>query len=109
MVSPSGRAYRSLQCADPNERTNLEVLRTDTATFQELIESRRNRREEWFHLQAGHIDLCNVPIPMRERIWRCSEPIRQLFRNSSSRAETGGKNGFTFRPGISIFAMCRFQ
>lgn len=49
----------------PNERTNLEVLRTDTATFQELIESRRNRREEWFHLQAGHIDLCNVPIPVR--------------------------------------------
>src|SRR5688500_14151584 len=26
-----------------NERTNLEVLRTDSALFQQLIESRRNR------------------------------------------------------------------
>jgi peptidylprolyl isomerase len=32
-----------------SERSALEILRTDTATFQELIESRRNRREEWTH------------------------------------------------------------
>jgi peptidylprolyl isomerase len=49
------------------ERSKLEVLRTDTPTFQALIESRRNRREEWFHFQAGHIEVCNVPIPMREK------------------------------------------
>ena len=48
-----------------SERTPLEVLRTDTATFQRLIESRRNRPEKWFHVQAGHIELCNVPIPVR--------------------------------------------
>jgi peptidylprolyl isomerase len=48
-----------------SERTRLELLRTDTSTFQALIESRRNRREEWFHFQAGHIELCNVPIPVR--------------------------------------------
>jgi peptidylprolyl isomerase len=47
------------------ERTNLELLRTDTKTFQDLIESRRNRREEWFHTPAGHIDVCNVPLPVR--------------------------------------------
>jgi peptidylprolyl isomerase len=47
------------------ERTNLEVLRTDTPTFQTLLESRRNRPEEWFHFQAGHIEICNVPIPVR--------------------------------------------
>ena len=47
------------------ERTNLEVMRYDTPAFQELIESRRNRREEWFHAQAGHIDIANVPIPVR--------------------------------------------
>jgi len=50
-----------------SERTRLEVLRTDTPTFQALIESRRNRREEWFHFQAGHIEVCNVPIPVREK------------------------------------------
>lgn len=48
-----------------SERTNIEIMRTDTKTFQELIESRRNRPEEWFHYQAGRIELCNVPIPSR--------------------------------------------
>jgi peptidylprolyl isomerase len=48
------------------ERTQLEVLRTDTALFGKLIESRRNRRESWFHLSAGRIDVCNVPIPVRK-------------------------------------------
>jgi peptidylprolyl isomerase len=47
------------------ERTNLEVLRTDTATFLALVDSRRNRREEWFLDPSGRIDLCNVPIPVR--------------------------------------------
>ena len=49
------------------ERTNLEVIRTDTPTFAALIESRRNRPEEFFKTPAGRIDLCNVPIPVRER------------------------------------------
>jgi len=49
----------------PNERTALEVMRTDTKTFEQLIESRRNRREEWFQFQAGRIEIGNVPIPVR--------------------------------------------
>jgi peptidylprolyl isomerase len=47
------------------EQLPLQVLRTDTATFAALVESRRNRREAWFHQPAGYIDLCNVPIPVR--------------------------------------------
>ncbi len=47
------------------ERTNLELLRTDTATFRELIEARRNRREPWFQLPAGRIEIGNVPLPVR--------------------------------------------
>lgn len=47
------------------DRTSLEVLRTDTPTFTALIESRRNRRDDWYKVPAGHIDLCNVPIPAR--------------------------------------------
>ena len=47
------------------ERTALEILRTDTSTFRDLIEARRNRREEWYHLTAGRIEICNVPIPVR--------------------------------------------
>jgi cyclophilin family peptidyl-prolyl cis-trans isomerase len=48
------------------QRSALEVLRTDTATFTAVIESRRNRPEEWFKVPAGKIDLCNVPIPVRQ-------------------------------------------
>lgn len=47
------------------ERSRLEVMRTDTAAFTALVESRRNRPEEWFKQPAGHIELCNVPLPVR--------------------------------------------
>ena len=47
------------------ERVPLEVFRTDTAAFQQLVEARRNRREEWFLDPVGHVELCNVPIPVR--------------------------------------------
>lgn len=49
------------------ERTELEVLRTDTPTFAALIEARRNRREEWFHFAADRIEVGNVPVPVRQR------------------------------------------
>jgi len=49
------------------ERTQLEVLRTDTATFRAVVESRRYRREEWFQRSAGRIDVCNVPIVVRQK------------------------------------------
>ena len=48
------------------ERSHLEVIRTDTPTFSALVESRRNRPEEFFKNAAGRIDLCNVPIAVRE-------------------------------------------
>jgi peptidylprolyl isomerase len=49
----------------PAQRTNLEVLRTDTPTFGAYLEARRNRHEEWFKVPAGHVDVCNVPVPVR--------------------------------------------
>jgi peptidylprolyl isomerase len=64
------KAIRVAADLPESERTRLEVLRTDTPTFHALIESRRNRREEWFHFQAGHIEVCNVPIPVRETLKR---------------------------------------
>jgi peptidylprolyl isomerase len=47
------------------ERTPLEVMRTDSPAFAKVIESRRNRPEEFFKVAAGHIDICNVPLPVR--------------------------------------------
>jgi len=48
-----------------SQRTPLQVLRTDTALFTAVVESRRNRRDDWYKVPAGHIDLCNVPLPVR--------------------------------------------
>jgi len=59
------KAIRVVADVSPAERSSLEIIRTDTLLFQNLIESRRNRPEDWFHLQAGRIELCNVPIPTR--------------------------------------------
>ena len=48
------------------ERTPLELLRTDSKTFTAATEARRNRRDGWYVRPAGHIDLCNVPLPARD-------------------------------------------
>ena len=47
------------------QRIPLQVLRTDTPLFTALVEARRNRRDDWYKVPAGHIDLCNVPLPVR--------------------------------------------
>lgn len=49
------------------ERSTLQVLRTDSASFAQFIEARRNRREDWFISPVGHVELCNVPIPVRQQ------------------------------------------
>lgn len=47
------------------ERTPLELLRSDSQTFRDVAESRRNRVDDFYKRPAGHIDLCNVPLPVR--------------------------------------------
>ena len=49
----------------PAEREALQLLRTDTATFAAIAEARRNRVDDWNRVPAGHIELCNVPLPVR--------------------------------------------
>lgn len=45
----------------------LEALRTDSASFSALTEARRNRRDAWYKVPAGHIDVCSVLLPVRTR------------------------------------------
>jgi peptidylprolyl isomerase len=59
------KAIRVAADLPPARRTNLEVMRTDTPAFHDLIESRRYRREEWFHVPTGRIEIVNIPIPVR--------------------------------------------
>jgi peptidylprolyl isomerase len=47
------------------QRPQIEIFRTDTAAFDALVEARRNRKDDWYINKAGHIDLCNIPIPVR--------------------------------------------
>jgi peptidylprolyl isomerase len=47
------------------ERTPLEVLRTESPTFRAVLEQRRNRHEDWFKFNPAHIEVCNVPLPVR--------------------------------------------
>jgi peptidylprolyl isomerase len=48
------------------ERTPLEALRTDSATFRQLVQMRRFRKDDWYREPAAHVDVCNVPVPVRD-------------------------------------------
>lgn len=48
-----------------DQREKLTVLRTDTPTWAAYVEARRNRREDFFPVPAGHVDVCNIPLPIR--------------------------------------------
>ena len=49
----------------PNERTSFEALRTDSQAFASVVQNRRFRRDAWYKVPAGRIDVCNVPLPIR--------------------------------------------
>lgn len=47
------------------ERTPLEVMKTDSESFATLVNSRRWRKDDFYTKPVGRIGLCNVPIPVR--------------------------------------------
>ncbi|MBN8802975.1 MAG: peptidylprolyl isomerase [Lysobacteraceae bacterium SCN 69-123] len=59
------RSIRLASAVPAAERTPLRVLRTDSRTFADMVEARRNRRDDFYKRAAGHIDLCNIPLPVR--------------------------------------------
>jgi peptidylprolyl isomerase len=59
------RSVRLLADLPEAERPPLEALRTDSATFRQLVEGRRFRRDDWYKEPAGHVDVCNVTLPIR--------------------------------------------
>jgi len=50
-----------------NERSRLEVMRTDGAAFQSVLEAQRNRGGPWTKVAMHHVDLCAVQVPVREQ------------------------------------------
>ncbi|MBI3230468.1 MAG: peptidylprolyl isomerase [Burkholderiales bacterium] len=49
----------------PEERVNLEVIKTNSATFKAAVAALRNRGGDWYKVPAGHIELCNIPLMVR--------------------------------------------
>ena len=47
------------------QRTPLQLLRNDSQAFIDATEARRNRVDGFYTIPVGHIDLCNVPLPVR--------------------------------------------
>jgi peptidylprolyl isomerase len=49
------------------QRPRFEYLRTDTDTFRAYVLGRANRGGTFFNRQAGGVDICNAPVPVRAR------------------------------------------
>lgn len=62
---PVIRSVRLAAEVAESERTSLELLRTESVSFEKWIEARRTRREPWFHAPSTSIDVCSIPIPTR--------------------------------------------
>lgn len=62
------RRYADIKVAadvPANQRTNLEVMRTDSASFATLVNSRRWRKDDFYTKPVGRIGLCNITVPAR--------------------------------------------
>lgn len=55
---------RLLADVPPQERPALQILRTESQTWTDLLASRRNRGG-WFVHNPKHVDLCGVTVPTR--------------------------------------------
>ena len=49
----------------PDRRTAFRVLKTGSPTFAAVVQNRRFRRDAWYKVAAGRIDVCNLPLPVR--------------------------------------------
>jgi peptidylprolyl isomerase len=49
----------------PDERTELELLRSDAPIFADYLRALRSRRAAWFVEPTDRLELCNARIPVR--------------------------------------------
>ncbi len=50
------------------EREAFEILDSARPAFADYAEARRNRPESFFHFRANHIDVCQLPVPVRRKV-----------------------------------------
>ncbi len=58
----------------PPQRPHLQVLRTETSAFRHLIAIRRHRSDTWYVRPANRINVCNVPLPVRDNTPKPGHP-----------------------------------
>lgn len=49
------------------ERETWEILDSARPVFAVYAEARRNRPEAFFHFRASHLDVCQLPVPVRRK------------------------------------------
>lgn len=49
------------------ERLSLQMLRPNSPSFRAIAASLRSRNNGWFQVSPGRIDICSIPILIRER------------------------------------------
>jgi peptidylprolyl isomerase len=49
------------------QRPGFEVMDTASATFARYLKVRANRRDDFYRVPAGGVDLCNVQVPVRKK------------------------------------------
>jgi len=64
---PLIRSVRLAADLPEEERTPIEVLRTDSETFGRYIQARRNRADDWYLHKAGRVDIGAVQVPCRDK------------------------------------------
>lgn len=47
------------------ERPRFQVMDTASASFAAYVRARANRKDAFFNIPAGGVDLCNAPVPVR--------------------------------------------
>jgi peptidylprolyl isomerase len=60
----SVRLASELPAAD---QPHLQYLSTESASFAKYVDARANRRDPFYIHPAGGVDICNVPVPVRQK------------------------------------------
>jgi cyclophilin family peptidyl-prolyl cis-trans isomerase len=49
------------------QRSHIEVMRTERPIYRAVVDATRNRGGPWNKFSAGYVDLCSVPVPVKEQ------------------------------------------
>lgn len=50
----------------PSQRPKVQILRTRSRTFQQLLDAKRDRQDAFFVTPPGRIDVCGMSVPVRK-------------------------------------------